>query len=121
MAQPFENKTFDDVLELLTTNGFDGLADAVTVTGTRRGFSRDTDVAQVESSVAEAISPALFTVDSIADNGAVSLSRTEVNGPTLTRTLKGFVSADSSLLILRMFSSDTGGNKDIGLVIGVKQ
>ena len=31
MAQPYENKSIDDVLELLTTNGFDGLADAVTV------------------------------------------------------------------------------------------
>ncbi len=31
MAQPYENKTINDVLELLTTNGFDGLADAVTV------------------------------------------------------------------------------------------
>jgi len=31
MAQPYENKTIDDVLELLTTNGFDGLAEAVTV------------------------------------------------------------------------------------------
>ena len=31
MAQPYENKTIDDALELLTTNGFDGLADAVTV------------------------------------------------------------------------------------------
>ena len=31
MAQPYENKTIDDALELLTTNGFDGLADVVTV------------------------------------------------------------------------------------------
>lgn len=31
MAQHYENKTIDNVLELLTTNGFDGLADAVTV------------------------------------------------------------------------------------------
>ena len=31
MAQPYENKTIDDVLELLTTNGFEGVAEAVTV------------------------------------------------------------------------------------------
>ena len=31
MAQPYENKSINDALELLTTNGFDGLADAVTV------------------------------------------------------------------------------------------
>ena len=31
MAQPYENKTIDDVLELLTTNGFEGMAEAVTV------------------------------------------------------------------------------------------
>ena len=31
MAQHYENKTIDDALELLTTNGFDGLAEAVTV------------------------------------------------------------------------------------------
>ena len=31
MAQHYESKTIDDVLELLTTNGFDGLADAGTV------------------------------------------------------------------------------------------
>ena len=31
MAQPYENKTIDDVLELLTTNGFGGLAETVTV------------------------------------------------------------------------------------------
>jgi len=31
LAQHYESKTIDDVLELLTTNGFDGLADAGTV------------------------------------------------------------------------------------------
>lgn len=31
MAQHYENKSIDDALELLTTNGFDGRADAVTV------------------------------------------------------------------------------------------
>jgi hypothetical protein len=31
VTQPYKNKSIDDVLELLTTNGFDGTADAVTV------------------------------------------------------------------------------------------
>jgi hypothetical protein len=31
MAQPDENKTIDDVLERLITNGFDALAEAVSV------------------------------------------------------------------------------------------
>ena len=31
MAQPYENKAINDVLELLTTNGFEGMAEAVTV------------------------------------------------------------------------------------------
>ena len=31
MAQHYENRTIDGVVDLLKTNGFDGLADAATV------------------------------------------------------------------------------------------
>ncbi len=35
MAQHDQNKTIDGAVELLKTNGFDGMADAVTLTATK--------------------------------------------------------------------------------------
>ena len=91
-------------------------ATTATIDGAERGFSRGTDVAQVKALVAISEPAELFTVNSIGSNGAVSMSTSET-------TLKGFVSADSNLLIMRVYSSDTdtSGFKNIGLLIGVKQ
>ena len=101
---------------------FNADSSSVTIDGTDRGFGRGTDVAQVESITPEAGSAEVFTVDSISANGAVSLSRTEtIEAETLTQSLKGFVSADGNLLIMRVYNSDNIGDKDVGLMIGIKQ
>jgi hypothetical protein len=93
-------------------------ADATTfsVNGTDRGFSRDTDLAQI-SPFSDPIDDFVFTVDSIAANGALTMS---VSDGTGTDTLKGFVSSDGNLLILRALSTDPD-ERNIGLLIGVKQ
>ena len=93
-------------------------ADATTfsVNGTDRGFSRDTDLSQI-SPFSDPIDNFVFTVESIAANGALTMS---VSDGTGTDTLKGFVSSDGNLLILRALSTDPD-ERNIGLLIGVKQ
>ena len=93
---------------------FNADATTATIDGTDRGFGRGTDVSQVESIVPESAPADVFTVDSIAANGAVSMSTTDT-------TLKGFASADGNLLIMRVYGNDSNGDQDIGLLIGVKQ
>ena len=101
---------------------FNADASSVTIDGTDRGFERGTDVAQIESITPDVGAAEVFTVDSVAANGAVSLSRTETTGAeTLNQSLKGFVSADGNLIIMRVYNSDSIGDKDIGLVVGIKQ
>ncbi len=113
----------DGYSEVSTLGGgtvvFNADASSATVDGTDRGFSRSTDVAEVEAILPDdAATEMVFTVDSIADNGEITLSITD---STTTETLKGFVSEDGSLLIMRVHSSDTDGLQDIGIVVGVKQ
>ena len=93
---------------------FNADATTATIDGTDRGFSRGSDVSQVESIVPESTPADVFTVDSIDVNGAISMTTTET-------ALKGFVSADGNLLVMRVYSSDVNGDSDIGLVIGAKQ
>lgn len=101
---------------------FNNDTSTATVDGTDRGFGRGTDVSEVESITPEDLAAEVYTVDSVAANGAVTLSRTETNGnEVLTQSIKGFVSADSNLLIMRVYNSDNIGDKDIGIVIGVKK
>lgn len=95
---------------------FNADATIFSVNGTDRGFSRSTDLSQI-SLLADPIDDFVLSVDSIAANGAIAMSLTD---GTSTDTLEGFVSADSNLLILRAFSSDPG-ERNIGLVIGIKQ
>ncbi len=101
---------------------FNADTSSVTIDGTDRGFGRGTDVGQIESITPEEIAAEVFTVDSLAANGAVSLSRTETDeSEVLTQSIKGFVSADGNLLIMRVYNSDNTGDKDLGLVVGIKQ
>lgn len=113
---------FTEISSLTGTITFDATSATATVDGTDRGFGRGTDVAEVEAIIPEGGPAEVFTVNSVAANGAVSLSRTEMEGAeTLTQSIEGYVSADSNLLIMRVFNSDTIGDRDIGIVVGIKQ
>ena len=95
---------------------FNAGATTFSVNGTDRGFSRSTDLSQISPLISVDPADAVFTVDPIAANGAIAMSLTDGTG---TDTLKGFVSADSNLLILRVLGNDIG-ERAIGLVIGIK-
>ena len=101
---------------------FNADASSVTINGVDRGVMRSTDIAAVEALTAETVNET-FTIDSLAANGAVTMTGTDTSNGIFTTTLKGFVSADSKLLILRLYGEDSvsGVDYDLGMVIGVKQ
>ncbi len=100
---------------------FNADASSVTMTGVIRGVMRASDIAAVEAIAADALNE-VFTVDSVAANGEVSISLTDSTDGVFTTTLKGFVSADSKLLILRNYGAqDDGTSYDMGMIIGVRQ
>jgi len=111
--------------EILTLgNGvatFNADASSVTVTGIDRGVMRGSDIAAVQAISAGTVNE-VFTVDSVAASGAVTISITDNTDGIFTTTLKGFVSADGKLLILRNYGAqDDGTSYDLGMIIGVKQ
>ena len=111
----------------LATFNADGTA--VTVTGVNRGVSRSSDVAQIEPDTADAINRT-FAVNVESPKGKLKMTSTDTE-PSVTEstTLRGFVSADKKMLVLRLFNDvvfDDGVNPssqeyDLGMVIGVKQ
>ena len=119
------NTSADGFSEIFTLDGdvtFSADSTAATVTGTDRGVERSTDIAQI-AALAETVS-SNFTVSSVTDNGEITMTATEVFGSeTFTTTLKGFVSADTNMLVLRLYSSNqvSGVEYDMGIVVGVKQ
>ena len=119
------NTSADGFSEIFSFDGnatFSADSTTATVEGTDRGVERTSDVAEV-AVLAETIL-SNFTVSSVADNGEITMTATEVFGSeTFTTTLKGFVSADSNMLIMRQYSSNqvAGVEYDLGMVIGVKQ
>lgn len=102
---------------------FDANASEAVITGTKRGVRRDTDVAQIQA-VSPDVLNETFTIDSVLPNGEITMSLNAANASvTETTTLRGFVSADESLLIMRLFTdlSSTYQEYDLGVVIGVRQ
>lgn len=96
---------------------FNADSSAATLMGDERGISRDNDVAEVDAIVPSEINNTL-TAD-VTNAGKVTLNGTD---GTFTYTMKGWVSADTNMLILRHFGTDSvGGDVDIGMIIGIKQ
>jgi hypothetical protein len=87
-----------------------------------RGFERATDIAAVEAIVDADEVPFDFDV-AIDNNGAIEMSFIDaVSGES--NTLKGFVTADGNMMVLRYLESD--GNQGamfraLGMMIAVKQ
>lgn len=114
-----------ELISLRNVSSFTFNADATSATAefTTRAFQRATDIASIQAFTGGA-EPALdFTVNSLAANGAISMTHTDASLEE-TITLKGFISADSKMLVLRLHESDdTVGEKyrGIGMVIGIKQ
>ncbi|MCK4834590.1 MAG: hypothetical protein KAT12_07420 [Gammaproteobacteria bacterium] len=97
---------------------FNADSSTATLDGSGRGIYRGNDVAEVEAITATSVTDVL-TVDSVAANGAVTMSATDGN---FSQTLEGYVSADGNMLILRNVGSDSvAGEYDMGMVIGIKQ
>lgn len=107
---------------------FNADATAVAITGVDRGVMRSSDVAQIAPLTADVINET-FTVDNLTSKGKVTMSSTTTGTSTTeTTTLRGFISGDKKMLVLRLFSdilfSDISGTSqeyDLGMVIGVKQ
>ena len=103
-------------------------AATATITGVSRGVMRSSDVAQIQAMSPDVINET-FTVDTLSPKGEVTMSLSNVDASvTETIKLRGFVSADTNLIILRLFNdvlfddgSSTSQEYDLGMVIGVKQ
>lgn len=102
---------------------FNAGATAATAEFTARGFERATDISSI-SALGGGADPAFdFAVNSIDANGAITMTFTDVAADE-TAILKGFVSADGKMMVLRYYEADdTQGEvfRAIGMVIGIKQ
>ena len=118
----------DGFSEILTLgNGqlvFDASSSTATLSGDDRGFGRSTDVGQVFATLPEDSPGMAFDVSSVAANGAIMMSLVESDGgDTITSELEGYVSADSNMLLLRYVSTSSNafGERDIAIIVGVRQ
>jgi len=107
--------------ELVTlSNGtvaFNAESSAATLAGDSRGIARGNDVAEVEALAPEAID--IDMTASVTNAGKVTLNGTD---GTFSFTMKGWVSADGNMMVLRHFGEDSvDGSADIGMIIGIKQ
>lgn len=88
-----------------------------------RGFERATDISSVAALVDDDEPAFNFTVDSIGANGAITMTFTDVPSNE-TAIMKGFISADGKMMVLRYYETDDTTNEKsraIGLVIGIRQ
>ena len=103
---------------------FDAGVTTAVVTGVNHGVQRDTDVAQIAAIAADAVNET-FTIDSVSADGEVIMSTTTTDASGMeTIVLRGFVSEDKNLLVLRLYREFAGTSEtdyDLGLVVGVRQ
>jgi len=93
---------------------------AATIDSKDVGFSRSSDVAQVEPVIDTSGSDAYIAT--IGANGSINLTRTETDGSVIN--LDGFISEDKKLMILRAHKedpSDAGNQQLIGIMLGIMQ
>jgi hypothetical protein len=110
-------------LRSISSLTFNAAATSASADFTLRGFERATDIASVEALV-DAAEPAVdFTVNSIASNGAINMSFTDLAADE-TVTMEGFISADGTMMVLRYIEADdTSGElfRSLGMMIGIRQ
>jgi hypothetical protein len=102
---------------------FNAAATSASADFTLRGFERATDIASVEALVDGAEPAVDFTVNSIAANGAISMSFSDLAADE-TVMMEGFISADGKIMVLRYIEGDdTIGEKfrSLGMMIGIRQ
>lgn len=102
---------------------FNAGATAATADFTARGFERANDLAAVQALVDPTHPTFDFTVDSIGADGSIEMTFTDVAADEVSK-LKGFVSADGTMMVLRYYETDdTMGEvyRGLGMVIAVKQ
>ncbi|MGB5603597.1 MAG: hypothetical protein WBO14_14300 [Gammaproteobacteria bacterium] len=112
-----------DTLRSTSSLTFNADATAATADFTLRGYERATDIASVEALLDEEELPFDYTVDSLGDNGAISMSISDSQAGE-NDYLEGFISADGNMMVLRYRESDdTLGMKfrALGMVIAIRQ
>jgi hypothetical protein len=110
-----------NTLGSLSSLTFNAEATAATADFTLRGIERATDIASVQAIVDPDEVPFDFTVNAIAANGAIDMS---VSDAAETTYLEGFISADGSMMVLRLFEADDASGQKfraLGAVIGIRQ
>jgi hypothetical protein len=110
-----------NTLGSLSSLTFNAGATAATADFTLRGFERATDIASVQAIADPEEVPFDFTVNAIATNGAIDMSFSDA---AETTSLKGFISADGSMMVLRHIEADDASGQKfraIGTVIGIRQ
>ena len=99
---------------------FNAGATEATADFTARGFERATDIAGVQALVDTDDVPFNYTV-TIGSNGAIDMSFSSAQE---TSSLKGFISADGKMMVLRNIESDDASGQKfraLGMVIGIRQ
>ena len=113
----------DQLSRYKSLNWSQAAATSATADFTLRGFERATDIAAVEALVDGAEPAVDFTVNSIASNGAINMSFSDVAADE-TAYMEGFISADGKMMVLRYIEGDdTSGEKfrSLGMMIGIRQ
>ena len=110
-------------LRSISSLTFNAAATSASADFTLRGFERATDIASVEALVDGAEPAVDFTVNSIASNGAINMSFTDLAADE-TVTMEGYISADGKMMVLRYIEADdTSGEvfRSLGMMIGIRQ
>lgn len=110
-------------LRSISSLTFNAAATSASADFTLRGFERATDIAAVEALVDGAEPSVDFTVNSVATNGAINMSFSDVAADE-TVTMEGFISADGKMMVLRYIETDdTSGEvfRSLGMMIGIRQ
>ena len=102
-----------------STMVFDATGDNVEITASDRGIERSSDIAEITAIPVEAATPLSLPV---ALSGKGEFTMQVLNPSDEDITIDGYVSADKTMFIARLYVQDNvGSDKDLGLVIGVKQ
>lgn len=119
-----EDTGFSELLSLRSSSSltFNASAAVATMDATVRGFQRATDVADVEA-IPDDAEPAFdFDVSPVSSNGQIAM--TEASPAAGSNALmKGFISADGKMLLMRFYAEDTANDvsRELGVIIGVRQ
>lgn len=118
-----EANGYSELLSLRSSSSltFNAGATVASLDATIRGFERATDISSVEALTDDG-EPAFDLDVTIAANGEIDMS--EAASPAgADLSMKGFISADGKMMVLRFYGYETVGTEmhELGMIIGIRQ